>query len=429
MRTLIKNGRVIDPASGTDAVGDVLIENGKIAAAGRTNGEADVAIDAGGLVVAPGLIDMHVHLREPGDEREETIVSGAAAAVAGGFTSVACMPNTDPPLDNEASIEFVKMRAREAGGANVFPIGAVTVGRKGEFITEMAALCRGGAVAFSDDGDCVQDAGVMRIALKYASMLGKTIISHCEDKSLAGEGVMNGGAVATSLGLPSIPREAEEIMVNRDIALARMTGARLHIAHVTTARSVELIRRAKVEGLPVTAEVCPHHLLLTDECVRTFDTNYKVNPPLRTREDIEALIEGLRDGTIDAIASDHAPHTPEEKNVEFQLAPFGVIGVETTLALMLTALADKVLPLPELIARMTINPARILGIAKGTLAVGSDADITIIDTDKEWRIDASAFVSKSRNCPFDGWQVRGKAVIVVVGGEIKHNEMPERVSG
>jgi len=420
---LIKGGRVIDPASGLDAPADVLIREGKIEQVGKVKADADRTIDAAGLVVSPGLIDMHVHLREPGDEHEETVATGAAAAVAGGFTTVACMPNTEPPIDDEPSAEFIRLQARRAEWANVYPVGTITEGRKGEAISEMGRLARGGAVAFSDDGDGVQNARVMQIALQYAKMLDRAVISHCEDKDLAGAGVMNAGFVATKLGLAGIPAAAEEVMVSRDITLARTTGGHVHIAHVSTAQSVELIRRAKARGIAVTAEVCPHHLALTDEAVESFDPVYKVNPPLRTEEDVKALLDGLRDGTIDAVASDHAPHTAEEKDVEFNLAPFGVVGLESTLGVLFKTLIEgEVLGLPELIAKMTVNPARILRIPKGTLSPGADADVTVIDPGKKWTIDAGRFKSLGRNCPFHGWEVKGKAVCVIVGGEIKHIE-------
>lgn len=413
----------MDPSQNLDAVTNVLIADGRIKEIGRARAKADVVVEAKGLVVTPGLIDMHVHLREPGNEDEETIASGSAAAVAGGFTSVAVMPNTDPPVDNEASAEFVVLQAERARKANIYPIGAITMERKGQDIAEIGQLSRGGVVAFSDDGDSVQNAEVMRIALEYANMFDRPIISHCEDKDLAGDGVMHAGYVSMVLGLPGMPSAAEEIMVSRDITLAEMTRSRLHIAHVTTAGAVDLVRRAKKRGVRVTAEVCPHHLALTDECVRGYDPNFKMNPPLRPAEDVKALLAGLKDGTIDAIASDHAPHTFEEKDVEFGLAPFGVIGMESSLAVILKVLVHKrVLALPQAVAKMTIGPARILGIPKGTLAPGADADVTIMDLEREWTIDAARFRSKSRNCPFHGWKVRGKAVTTIVGGEIRHEE-------
>ncbi len=421
---LIKNGHVIDPGRGVDQVADVLLEGGKVAAVGKKlDSKTDHVIDAKGLVVAPGLIDMHVHLREPGNAEEETIASGSAAAVVGGFTTVACMPNTEPAIDNAASAEYVFLQAARARKANIFPIGAITRNREGNDIAEIGQLSRGGAVAFSDDGDSVQNTEVMRVALEYANMFNRAIISHCEDKHLSAGGVMNEGYVSMVLGLPGIPSAAEEVMVNRDITLAQMTDGRLHIAHVTTAGSVDLVRRAKKRKVRVTAEVCPHYLALTDEAVGTYDPNFKMNPPLRTAADRRGLLRGLRDGTIDVIASDHAPHAPEEKDVEFIYAPFGVIGMETSLGVVLTKLFhEKVLSLPNLIAKMTINPARILNLSKGTLAVGADADVTIIDLDREWVVDVANFRSKSRNCPFASSKLRGKAVYTIVAGEIKHKE-------
>ena len=419
---LIKNGRVVDPSRHFDQVADVLLADGKVAAiAKRITEKADEVIEAKGLVVSPGLIDMHVHLREPGNAEEETIASGSAAAVAGGFTSVACMPNTEPAVDSPASAEYVVLQAARAGKANIYPIGAITRNREGKDIAEIGQLSRGGAVAFSDDGDSVPNAEVMRVALEYANMFNRPIIVHCEDKNLAGVGVMNEGYVSMVLGLPGIPNASEEIMVNRDITLAEMTGGRLHIAHVTTRGSVDLVRGAKRRKVRVTGETCPHYIALTDEAVRGYDANFKMNPPLRTAADQRALLRGLRDGTIDVIASDHAPHAPEEKDVEFVYAPFGVIGMETSLGVVLTELLHKkVLGLSELLAKMTIAPARILNLAKGTLAVGADADVTIIDLDREWTVDVTKFMSKSRNCPFAGWKLRGKAVFTIVGGVVKY---------
>ena len=421
---LIKNGRVVDPSRRFDQVADVLLADGKVAAiAKRITEKADEVIEARGLVVSPGLIDMHVHLREPGNAEEETIASGSAAAVAGGFTSVACMPNTEPAVDSPASAEYVILQAARAGKANIYPIGAITRNREGKDIAEIGQLSRGGAVAFSDDGDSVPNAEVMRVALEYANMFNRPIIVHCEDKNLAGVGVMNEGYVSMVLGLPGIPNASEEIMVNRDITLAEMTGGRLHIAHVTTRGSVDLVRGAKRRKVRVTGETCPHYIALTDEAVRGYDANFKMNPPLRTAADQRALLRGLRDGTIDVIASDHAPHAPEEKDVEFVYAPFGVIGMETSLGVVLTELLHKkVLGLSDLLAKMTIAPARILNLAKGTLAVGADADVTLIDLDREWTVDVTKFMSKSRNCPFAGWKLRGKAVFTIVGGGVKYRD-------
>lgn len=416
---LIKNGRVIDPAQGIDRVTNVLIEGPRVKAISDAALRADEVIDARGMVVTPGLIDMHVHLREPGREEEETIASGSDAAIHGGLTTVCCMPNTEPAIDNEAQAEFVFLQAERAGKANIYPIGAITKGRKGEELAEIGQLSRGGAVAFSDDGDPVANSDVMRRGLQYAKMFGKPIISHCEDKALSGKGIVNEGFVSMTLGLRGMPRAAEEVAVNRDIALAEMSGADLHIAHVSTAGSVDLIRRAKSKGIKVTCEATPHHFSLTDECLRSFDPNFKMNPPLRTCEDVGALRTGLQDGTIDAIASDHAPHSPEEKDVEFSLAPFGVIGMETLLPITISELVHAgILTLPQAIEKLTVNPARILGLSKGTLAEGADADISIIDIQSEWAIDPARFKSKSRNCPFAGRKVRGRAVKILVRGKV-----------
>lgn len=416
---LIKNGRVIDPAQNLDKIASIFIEDGKIKSVDAKSLKADKIIDAKGLIVTPGLIDMHVHLREPGKEDEETIASGVNAAVAGGFTSIACMPNTDPVVDNEASAEFVYLQAKRANLANVFPIGAITKGSQGAQLAEMGQLVRGGAVGFSDDGAPVKSAEVMRRALEYAKMFDKPVIDHCEDTDLTQNGVMNEGYLSTLLGLPGMPKVAEEIMVHRDIILAKLTGGRLHLAHITTARSVELVRQAKKEGIKVTCEVTPHHFTLTEECVRSFDPRFKMNPPLRTEADVKAIREGLKDGTIDVVASDHAPHSDEEKDVEFSLAPFGVIGMESLLPVVITELiGKKILTWSEAIAKLTINPARILGIPKGTLRVGADADVTIIDPKKEWVIQPGTFRSKSRNCAFAGWRAKGQAVKTIIAGRV-----------
>ncbi len=421
MRTiLIRGGRVIDPASGRDEVTDVLIEGPRIARVGRVTRKADEVIEADGLIVAPGLIDMHVHLREPGNQEEETIASGSAAAIAGGFTSVACMPNTDPAVDNEASAEFVFLQAERAGLANIYPIGAITKRQEGTELAEIGQLSRAGAVAFSDDGFCVADAGLMLQALDYARMFDKPIIDHCEDVNLSLDGVMNEGYYSMALGLPGIPAASEEVMVGRDLILAEMTKGHLHVAHVSTRGSVELIRQAKARGVNVTCEVTAHHLALTDECVTTFDPRYKMNPPLRTAEDARSLREALADGTIDCIVSAPAPHATEEKQVEFSHAPFGVIGIESLLPVgVKTRIEPGVVTWPQAVAAMTINPARILRLPKGALTPGADADLTLIDPKVSWTIDAKQFRSKSRNCPFDGWPVTGRAHTVIVAGELK----------
>jgi len=416
---LIRGGRVIDPANGVDAVAHVFIRDGKIVSVGAKEAKAKETIEAKGLVVCPGLIDMHVHLREPGKEEEETIASGSAAAIAGGFTSVAAMPNTEPACDTEAQVEFTVLRARRAGLANVFPIGAVSKGRRGAELAELGQMVRGGAVAFSDDGAPVHNAALMRLALEYAAMFDRCVIQHSEDPNLFGCGCMHEGRVSMELGLEGIPGAAEESMIARDVLLAKLTGGHLHVAHISTRGSAEQIRRGKAEGVRVTAEVTPHHFTLTDERVRTFDPVFKMNPPLREGPDVAAMIRGLQDGTIEVIASDHAPHATEEKELEFPEAPFGVIGLETQLGLVMTYLVEPGhLPLPKAIATMTVNPARILRIPKGTLSPGADADVTLFDPKKKWTVDATKFRSRSRNCPFHGWPLRGRPEMVLVGGRV-----------
>lgn len=421
-RTLIRGGRILDPSQGLDTVTDLWLEGERVLHIGhRPDWQAEYTLDATGKIVCPGLIDMHVHLREPGREEDETIATGTAAALAGGVTSVACMPNTDPAIDNQAAAEFVILQARRAGNANVFPIGAITKGRRGEELAELGGLVEGGAVGFSDDGSPVRSAEIMRRALEYARMFDRVVMDHCEDTELTRDGVMHEGAVSLALGLRGMPAAAEEIMVARDLILAEQTGGRLHILHVSTAGSVELIRRAKQRGVPVTCEACVHHFTLTDEMLRSFDSNFKMNPPLRTRRDVEAILEGLRDGTIDAIVTDHAPHAPEKKLRELDQAPFGVIGLETLLPICIRTLIEPgVLTWSQLIAKLTIQPARILGIDRGTLRPGAMADVTIIDPQVEWTIDPNQFRSKSRNCPFAGWRVRGRAHAVLVAGQVKY---------
>ncbi|HSV15381.1 MAG TPA: dihydroorotase, partial [Tepidisphaeraceae bacterium] len=382
---LIQHGTILDPANSIERWSDVLLRDGKIAAIGDNLGKADRVIDAGGKLVTPGLIDIHVHFREPGDEEEETIATGAAAAVAGGFTSVCCMPNTKPPLDTEAAIEFVLRESQRVGLANVYPIGAITKGRAGHELAEIGSMHQRGAIAFSDDGVGVADPSVMRKALQYCKMFDAVIMQHCEEPSLGG-GAMHGGIVSTALGLPGIPAEAEQLMIARDLLLNRTIGCRYHVQHISTAWSVELIRRAKRDGQSVTAEVAPHHLLLTDESCRGYDTNYKMNPPLRTAADVQACIDGVRDGTIDCLATDHAPHLAEEKELEFQNAPFGILGLECALPLYAKALVEPGhITWARLIEMMTIAGARIAKLeGKGTLSVGADADMTIIDPNLEW---------------------------------------------
>ncbi len=420
--TLIKGARIVDPASGRDEVGDLLVVGGRIAERGASAVGAQV-IDARGLVLMPGGIDIHVHLREPGREDEETIESGSRAALHGGFTSVACMPNTEPALDDQGAIRFVRARAEEAGLARVHPIGAITVGREGKRLTEFGEMVAAGAVAFSDDGDSVADAGLERRAFEYARMFGVPLISHCEDKSLSAGGVMNEGRMSTRLGLRGWPTVAEEIVIARDIALAEYTGGRLHVAHVSSAGGVDLVRRAKARGARVTAETTPHYLTLTEDDLAGYDTRFKVSPPIRTAADREALVAGLADGALDAIASDHAPHADFEKDLEFDRAPFGLVGLETTLGLVLEALVRPGrLPLPAAIERLTVGPARVLGLPLGALAPGAVADLTLFDPEATWRVDPAEFFSLSRNSPFAGRTLRGRVTAVLVGGETRFRD-------
>lgn len=421
----LRGGRVIDPASRIDRIADLWIKGDRILGLDEAGQQPDESIDCTGKIVCPGLIDMHVHLREPGREEDETIATGVASAIAGGVTSVACMPNTEPALDSQSAAEFVIQQARRANLANVFPIGAITKGRQGGELSEMGGLVQGGAVAFTDDGTPVTSSEVMRRAMEYARGLGKAILSHSEDLELTKGGVMHEGAVSVRLGLKGMPSAAEEIMVYREIALAEITGAHVHILHVSTAGSVELIRQGKRKGIRVTGEACPHHVTLTDECLASFDANYKMAPPLRTSADIKALIEGLKDGTLEVLATDHAPHAVEKKTREFDQAPNGIIGLETFVPISVKALIEPGhLDWPTMIGMMTIAPARVLGINRGTLGKGATADVTVIDPHIEWTIDSAKFKSKSRNCPFNGWKVRSRAEIVIVGGDIKQRSSP-----
>jgi len=421
---LIRNGRVIDPANNLDEVCDVLILDGKIAEIGRFNGavakSVERVIDATGKRVSPGLIDILVHFREPGDEEEETIASGSAAAVAAGFTSVVCMPNTNPTIENETDIEYVHRKGRQARKTHVYVMGAITKKREGVELAEMGMMAEAGARGFTDDGHGVQDVSVMLRALKYARMFDRVVAQHCQDDRIVGQGVMNAGYYSTILGLPGMDALAEESMLWRDIQLIRKTGVRYHAQHISTAGSVELIRQAKKDSLPVTCEVTPHHLLLTEEMCAEYDTNYKVNPPLRSRKDVDALKQAIADGLVDALATDHAPHLQSEKELEFLAAPFGIASIECALGLYVKALIEpKILDWPGLIRLMTVNPARIIGIDKGTLGRGRQGDVTIIDPDAEWVVDVNKFVSKSRNCPYHGWKLRGKVEKTLVGGELR----------
>jgi dihydroorotase len=416
---LIRGGRLIDPASGVDAALDLLLADGVVAEVGKgiaAPEEAEV-IDAVGLVVAPGLIDLHVHLREPGGEHKETIASGARAAVAGGFTAVVAMPNTDPPTDNPAAVGFVLAQGLRAEACRVYPSGTITVGQKGEQLAEMGEMLDAGAVTVTDDGRPVTNSGVMRLALEYAQSFDIPVSVHPEDLALSNGGSMNEGITATRLGLTGIPNAAEDVMIARDIFLAELTGGRLHVQHVSTRRGVELIRAAKAAGVRVTAEATPHHFTLTDEAVESYRTNAKMNPPLRSAADRAAVREAVRDGTLDVIATDHAPHHYDEKEQAFEDAPNGIVGLETALGLSLTELVHTgLIDLPTLVERMSAAPARAFSLPGGTLAAGSPADVTIFDPALEWVVDPTDFHSRSRNTPFAGRRLRGRAVRTIVGG-------------
>jgi dihydroorotase len=463
---LITGGRVIDPASGMDQIADVAIADGIVAAVGKnlSKSHAQRVVSAEGCIVTPGLIDPHVHLREPGMEEAETIKSGSEAAAAGGFTSVCCMPNTTPTLDDDAMIEFVYTQAEREGSCRVFPVGAATKGRKGEELAEMGLMARSGAVGFSDDGDCIASAGIMQRALNYIKPTGLAFMQHCQEPTLTRGASMHSGSVATRLGLTGWPRVAEEMIIERDVRLNAGIGCRYHVQHLSSGGSVDIVRRARAAGQPVTAEASPHHLLLTCDVIETggaiegdtarravppravppkYWTNAKMNPPLREQSDITAMLTGIADGTITVLATDHAPHTPERKALEFEAAPFGIVGLETALALYIKALIEPgVIDWPRLVAMMTIEPARLcgldrleagerggwgaiygparrsLGLGLGRLHVGSAGDVTVIDPNRVWTIDARGFKSLCRNTPFDGWKVKGRAVMTVVGGEV-----------
>ncbi|MBI1883385.1 MAG: dihydroorotase [Chlamydiae bacterium] len=417
---LIKNGRVIDPSQKIDEVLDLLIEKGVIQKIAK-NIQADSlpTLDAKGLVVAPGFIDIHVHLREPGFEHKETILTGMKSAAKGGFTAVCCMPNTQPAIDEPGTVGFVLAKAREGNLIRVYPIGAATMAREGKVMTEIGQLKKAGVVAISDDGAPIADAYMMRRVMEYANMFGLKVIDHCEDKALSQEGVMNEGYASTSCGLKGIPSISEEVMVARDILISQYTGAPLHLAHVSTAGSVELIRWAKKSGISVTAETAPHYFVISDEEITPYRTEFKMNPPLGTRKDVEAIREGLKDGAIDVIATDHAPHQEVEKEVEFDVAPFGILGLETSVGLGLHHLVHAgVLTLSQWIEKMSVKPAQILNLPGGKLSVGSIGDVTILDLEKEWKVGEELFESKSKNSPFYGRELKGKAVATVVAGRV-----------
>jgi dihydroorotase len=421
---VLRGGRIIDPSQSLDLVGDVVLIDGTIEHAGARVGVPDGAqvVECAGHIVSPGFIDVHCHLREPGREDVETIATGARAAAAGGFTAVCAMPNTDPVTDNQAAVGFVVRQGLAAAAARVYPIGAISVRQKGESLAEVGEMVGAGAVAISDDGKPVVSAHLMRTALEYARTFGIPVVDHCEEPTLAVGGAMNEGRVSARLGLRGVPSEAEEIMAIRDILLSRRTGGHVHLAHMSTRGSVELIRWGKERGIRVTAEVCPHHLSLTEDAVEGYNTNAKMNPPLRTAEDVETLQQALRDGTIDLVATDHAPHHYDEKEREFADAPNGIIGLETALAVVVTTLVvGGHLDYSALIDRMSVAPARIFHLAGGSLARGRPADVTVFDPDHEWVVDPSKFLSKGRNTPYAGRRLRGRAVCTVVGGRIVHH--------
>lgn len=425
MTILLKGGEVVDPSQDLNKKADVLLEKGRIAKLGRIGAqEGWRVVDVSGMYVMPGLIDMHVHLRDPGQEYKETIETGTRAAVAGGFTSVACMPNTDPVNDCEAITRYILEKARQANLANVFPVGAITKGSEGKELAEIGEMVRSGAVAISDDGKPVKNNQIMRRAMEYSRIFDVPVLDHCEDCDLAAHGVMNEGAVSTELGLRGMHGTAEELDVARDIMLSRLTGARVHICHISCKGALNAVREAKAQGLKVTCEVTPHHFTLTDENVRTYDPNYRMNPPLRTGNDVEAMISGLADGSIDCIATDHAPHAQIDKDLTFEEAANGVIGLETSVPLVWEHLVRKdVISTSRMVELMSLNPSRILGLDRGTLKVGSIADVTVVDPEKQVTVDVSKFESKSRNCPFDGWQLRGAPVLTIVKGRVAWNRL------
>jgi len=426
----IRGGRVLDPARGIDRAQDLWIQDGRIAGLGE-DAPADVrgsrateVIQVQGAVICPGLVDIHVHLREPGQEEKETIETGTRAAARGGFTTIACMPNTTPPLDERPRIEWVIRRARESGHARVLPIAAVTRGQMGEQLTEIEDLVDAGAVAVSDDGKPVRNAEIMRRALELTRCLNVPVIQHAEDPDLKGEGVMHEGWTSTRLGMKGIPDAAESVIVARDALLAELTGGHVHVAHVSAARSVEIIRRAKARGIRMTAETAPHYLTLTDEAVQGYDPRTKMNPPLRSARDRDALIEAVADGTLDCLATDHAPHTEIEKDSDFEAAPFGIVGLETALGVYLKALVEpNHLTLSELILRLTVNPLRVLGQPGGTLEAGAPADVTVFDPAGRWRVEAAEFASMGRNTPFEGWELPGRVLLTMLGGRVTHRAM------
>jgi dihydroorotase len=425
MNTVIRNGRIIDPANGRDEIGDLLIVDGRIAdqskiqsALGGPKSKIE-EIDASNLVVSPGLIDLHVHLREPGFGWKETIESGTRAAAAGGFTTIVCMPNTSPVADSPSTIAWIKDRAAEVGCVKVLPTGAISKGLLGEELAPIGSLTQSGVVAITDDGRCVQNNELMRRAVEYARMVGLPVFDHCQDYNLVGSGLVHEGYWSTLLGLPGWPSAGEEVIVLRNVLLAELCDHHVHCQHISAAGSVRILREAQARGVKISGEVCPHHIALTDDAIQNFDTNFKMNPPLRAKEDVAALLEGIADGTIGILCSDHAPHAQFEKEVEFDAAPFGIVGLETELGLFLDLLVhkNKTIGLPRLIEMYTVNPARLLQIDAGTLSPGMPADVTLVDPELEWTFDASASQSISRNTPFNGWKLKGRAVRTIVDGE------------
>ncbi len=433
MNLLIRNGRLIDPAHRRDEVTDIFIENGKIGRIGKSlksdgpKSETQI-IDGTDQWVVPGFVDLHVHLREPGFEYKETIKTGTEAAAAGGFTSVCCMPNTNPVNDNQAVTRMIIEKARQEGVVHVYPIGAITKGSKGEELSEVGDLVQAGCVAITDDGKPVMNSEVMRRAMEYALAFDLTVIDHCEDEHLMKDGVMNEGIVSMELGLKGIPAAAEEVMVARNLILAELTGAKLHLAHISTAGSVRLIREAKSRGVRVSAETCPHYFSLTEEAVRGYNTYAKMNPPLRTPQDRDAVRQGLKDGTLDVIATDHAPHTEDEKDREFDLAPFGVVGLETALPLTLMLVEEGVLSVEEAVAKLTVLPARVMRLNKGHLGLGADADLCLIDPGATWTVDPRRLRSKSKNTPFGGWKMKGLVSMTIVDGRVVYSTEEIRAS-
>ena len=425
--TIIRNGRIVDPANGRDQIADLCIVDGRIAdeseiqknGQSRARGSAIEEIDASGLVVAPGLIDIHVHLREPGFSHKETIESGARAAAAGGFTTVVCMPNTSPAADNPSTIAWIKDRAADLASVNVLPAGSISKNLAGEELAPLGSFVQAGVVAITDDGRCVQNHELMRRAVEYAHMVDLPVFDHCQDYNLVGNGVVHEGYWSTLLGLPGWPAAGEDLIVARNILLAELCDHPIHCQHISSAGSVRLLREARSRGVKVSGEVCPHHIALTDSAIQNFDTNCKMNPPLRSGEDVEALLEGIADGTLSILASDHAPHASFEKEVEFDIAPFGIVGLETELGLFLDLLIHKhhTIDLPRLVEMYTAEPARLLRLKAGTLSVGAAADVTLIDPNVEWMVNASEFQSLSRNTPFNGWKLKGRAVRTIVGGK------------